>query len=399
MDAISFALARKALPQVPTGRGKRLLLADHFTNLDSWAAGQLPNTGSANVGTWTVSGGEVSSPAGESTDQILLADAASTFRRGSIEMLYHFATGKSWAGFYVRGGVDGSNDRNALLVLFFPTNKVSLWESPAGFLSKKQEITMSGSDVTFADGEPAALRLDVRDTEIDVIVNGRLVTTFDNTVIADYPSGQMGIVTDKANSYTFSEVSIAETREAGVLAIGSSITNGFGVTTAPPALFEADMLTANTPVSVVNAGVGGDTTTGMETRAQAAIDKWSPDVVLIEASINDAKVTAPVAIATTLSNISSMVDMARTAGATPVVWTSPPIDPSISTADWTSASWVQIRQMNHQVRIWCEENNVVLSDVFRAFDNDLALIQADKLHPNDSGAQKISDTWAATFAR
>lgn len=100
--------------------------------------------------------------------------------------------------------------------------------------------------------------------------------------------------------------------------IGSSITLGVrsGVTAAQalPALVGA----SKHYIPVINAGIGGDTSTGMLARFQTDVLAYNPSMVSIEACYNDPG--ASISTATCQSNVTAMIQMAQRSGAKVTLW-------------------------------------------------------------------------------
>jgi acyl-CoA thioesterase-1 len=76
---------------------------------------------------------------------------------------------------------------------------------------------------------------------------------------------------------------------AQIVALGASSTAGYGVgaSSAFPALLEQILRAKGRPMSVVNAGVSGDTTGGMLSRLSSAVPP-GPKIVILQIAGNDA---------------------------------------------------------------------------------------------------------------
>jgi lysophospholipase L1-like esterase len=79
---------------------------------------------------------------------------------------------------------------------------------------------------------------------------------------------------------------------------------------------------------VSNAGIGGNTTTQMLARFQTDVVALSPDVVFIMGGTNDVLNTVPTPIGEFMSNMKSMIDIARANGIMPVVLLAAPCGPT-----------------------------------------------------------------------
>ena len=77
--------------------------------------------------------------------------------------------------------------------------------------------------------------------------------------------------------------------EGTVLAIGDSLTEGYGLDEAEayPALLQQRLLAEGYRYKVVNAGISGETSSGLRSRIDWAIT-LAPDIVIIETGANDA---------------------------------------------------------------------------------------------------------------
>ena len=74
-----------------------------------------------------------------------------------------------------------------------------------------------------------------------------------------------------------------------ILAIGNSLTEGYGLEEADayPALLQQRLLADGRHYEVINAGISGETTSGLRSRIDWAIT-LTPDIVIIETGANDA---------------------------------------------------------------------------------------------------------------
>jgi acyl-CoA thioesterase-1 len=77
--------------------------------------------------------------------------------------------------------------------------------------------------------------------------------------------------------------------EARIVAVGDSLTAGYGVdeSEAYPALLEKKLLADNYYVSVTNAGVSGETSSGALSRIDWVISSLDPDIIILETGAND----------------------------------------------------------------------------------------------------------------
>ncbi|SFG69283.1 acyl-CoA thioesterase-1 [Duganella sp. CF458] len=100
-----------------------------------------------------------------------------------------------------------------------------------------------------------------------------------------------------------------------VLVVGDSLSAEYGISRGAGwvALLDQRLKDQKLPVSVVNASVSGETTSGGRTRLPALLSKHKPTIVIIELGANDGLRGLPVAAAE--SNLRAMVGESRKAGA------------------------------------------------------------------------------------
>jgi acyl-CoA thioesterase-1 len=98
-----------------------------------------------------------------------------------------------------------------------------------------------------------------------------------------------------------------------IVALGDSLTSGHRLTRAEayPALLEAELSRAGFPVTVVNHGVNGDTTTGAARRLDAALAEH-PQVLIVALGANDGLRGVPVAQVRT--NLERIIEGAQARG-------------------------------------------------------------------------------------
>ena len=100
-----------------------------------------------------------------------------------------------------------------------------------------------------------------------------------------------------------------------LLVVGDSISAEYGLArgTGWVALLNQRLARENLPVTVVNASISGDTTSGGRTRLPTLLTQHRPNVVLIELGGNDALRGLPLAM--TQANLLAMTQAAKAAGA------------------------------------------------------------------------------------
>jgi acyl-CoA thioesterase-1 len=166
-----------------------------------------------------------------------------------------------------------------------------------------------------------------------------------------------------------------------VLIVGDSLSAGYGmkVSESWPALLQSRLESSGYGHQVVNASISGETTRGGLTRLPAALDRHTPDVVIVELGGNDGLRGIP--LNEIRRNLEQMLDKSRSAGARVLlagVYIPPNYGPAYTTGfreifeDLGSADDVALVPF-------------ILDGV--ALDPDL--MQADGIHPNAAGQPKI----------
>ena len=162
-----------------------------------------------------------------------------------------------------------------------------------------------------------------------------------------------------------------------VLALGDSLTEGFGV-----AAGEAwpTLLASRTGWVVINAGISGDTSGGALQRLPALLDEHNPALVLVALGGNDMLRHAP--LEETTANLGQMLALIKAHGAKPVLLATP--RPSVAGAAFQSLSAADFyRQVAEERQVPLIEGAIaeVLSD---------PQLKGDPLHPNASGHALLS---------
>jgi len=100
-----------------------------------------------------------------------------------------------------------------------------------------------------------------------------------------------------------------------ILVLGDSLSAEYGLRRGSGwvALLEKKLATEKTSVTVTNASISGDTTSGGRARLPALLTKHRPTLVVIELGANDALRGLPIPL--TQDNLSAMAMMAQKAGA------------------------------------------------------------------------------------
>ena len=113
--------------------------------------------------------------------------------------------------------------------------------------------------------------------------------------------------------------SAAATETPTVLVFGDSLSAGYGIEVDQswPALLQARLKQQGYEHRVVNASISGETTEGGVTRIDAALENFSPDLLILELGANDGLRGFPPA--RMKANLAAMIDRARAYGTTVVL--------------------------------------------------------------------------------
>jgi acyl-CoA thioesterase I len=100
-----------------------------------------------------------------------------------------------------------------------------------------------------------------------------------------------------------------------LLVLGDSLSAEYGLTRGSGwvPLLEKRLKSQNVDVNVVNASISGDTTSGGRARLQPLLNKYKPDVLVLELGANDALRGLP--LAATEDNLRAMIVAAQEIGA------------------------------------------------------------------------------------
>lgn len=167
------------------------------------------------------------------------------------------------------------------------------------------------------------------------------------------------------------------------VALGDSITQGYsceGETEAFPS-----RIAGMTGMTVINAGRGGEQSSGAASRAGGLMDRYKPGFILIFTGHNDAIFDRN--INGVLGNIRAIIQAAKNRKVVPIVATLVPIGPPRVFATRPA------RDYSEGIRALAKEMDVALVDIEKEMGDNSDLF-CDGLHPVDAGSIII----AAAFA-
>ncbi|WP_244487595.1 MULTISPECIES: arylesterase [unclassified Aureimonas] len=177
--------------------------------------------------------------------------------------------------------------------------------------------------------------------------------------------------------------SLAQTAPAApmeIVAFGDSLSAGYGVEPgkAFPEQLQAALTAAGRNVTVINAGVSGDTTTGGLSRLDWSVPETT-DLVILELGANDA--LRGIAPAITDQNLDAMLERLKARGIRTLF--AGMIAPPNMGADYAAG-------FNPIYERLAEKHGVTLYPFFlEGVAADPGLNQTDKMHPNAAGVARI----------
>ena len=173
-----------------------------------------------------------------------------------------------------------------------------------------------------------------------------------------------------------------------ILVWGDSISAGYGIRVAQGwvALLQAKLHDAGYGYQVINASISGETTAGGLARLPRALALHHPQVVVLELGGNDGLRALPVS--EMQENLARMVSLAKSAGARVLLlgmFVPPNYGPEY-TAQFRR-TFDDLAQSQHVAFVPFLLNDIALTP---------ALMQADGIHPNESGQPKVlANVWPA----
>jgi acyl-CoA thioesterase-1 len=169
---------------------------------------------------------------------------------------------------------------------------------------------------------------------------------------------------------------------SSIVFLGDSLTSGHGIGQAAafPALLQAKLDAARLPYRVVNHGISGDTTAGGARRIGAVLDEQAR-VLVLALGINDGLRGIPVAHIK--ANLAAMIRTAQAKGVRVLLCRMEALP--LYGWDYTLA----FRRVYDEL---AAEYQVPLVPFFlESVFGNMALLQADRAHPNAAGARAIAE--------
>jgi len=378
-----------------------IVAIDDFSNVDNF---EFKDENGINNSAWAISNNKMTSPNPGSAFN-LYAWHKKLVSDGYVEVTWEnpLITSNRWFAFIIRG----SNYKDCLLMLFLENAgsslKVGTYSLENGIfkVSSDEIITQALNDIIPITDVPMVMRTYFEGNKIKTYINNRLVhTAISSKVFLSNMQGfKVGLCTSGAYIKTFSNFIIAKKNYnfipngiSKIVCVGSSITAGFSTTKTYPQRLQEKFIN----LTVLNKGQNGRTTQVMLDNFITEVVNNSPNICIIEGSVNDSKSTLNIPLTTTIFNLQQMIRRCKENNIIPIITTATPINvtgtmPGAFLPDFDMSAWRKIVTMNTYIRKLALQENIILVDNAILFDHwDIAYI-GDGLHPNDVGAQMFTD--------
>ncbi len=162
-----------------------------------------------------------------------------------------------------------------------------------------------------------------------------------------------------------------------ILIVGDSISAGFGINPEEGwvTLLEEKLQAENSPYSIINTSISGDTTTNGLARLPSLLEKHQPEITIIELGGNDGlRATPPARIS---ENLAKMIELSKAANSK-VLLVGIQLPPNYGDAYLARflAIFPELAE-KHQI--------AVLPSIVEKVGGNSELMQSDGIHPNSKG--------------
>jgi acyl-CoA thioesterase-1 len=174
------------------------------------------------------------------------------------------------------------------------------------------------------------------------------------------------------------------TRATRILIVGDSLSAEYGLArnTGWVEQLKVALAKATTPVTVINASISGDTTSGGLARIDAALKQHQPTIVILELGANDALRGLPLTL--TQKNITEMIVRSQTVEAK-VVLVGMQIPPNYG-REYADGFKNMFKNAAAQT------GAALVPFLFEGFADQRQYFQADGIHPNESAQSQMLAT-------
>ncbi len=182
-------------------------------------------------------------------------------------------------------------------------------------------------------------------------------------------------------------VTIPDSRNDICVALGDSITVGYGVTYAQSYV---PLLSAAWGKTIYNEGVLGALSSYGANIIDSVLDEYNPKYITIFYGNND---DGFYNVDWIISNLRSIIVKAKANGTEPVIAT---LTPVFGTWAWRKSSEVTL---NERIRQLASEEGIACADLEASFGWNESYILSDGMHPNSAGHKIIANTFRSALTR
>ena len=141
-------------------------------------------------------------------------------------------------------------------------------------------------------------------------------------------------------------------------------------------------------IDLINSGIGGETSTEGLDRLGGEIRQVNPDLVLLLHGIVDVNNPLP-RFPVVRANLNEMMRIAIRHGIPVIIATYPPLNPE----GFRIQGIDNIARLNDVIRQEANQYDVPVADHWNDWGGNMSGQGPDGLHPNDSGYERMADTW------
>ena len=175
--------------------------------------------------------------------------------------------------------------------------------------------------------------------------------------------------------------------ESTIVVLGDSLSSGHGLGLAPSwvAILEEHMTSEAYEYEVINASIPGDTTSGGLNRLPRLLERYQPEVVIVELGGNDGLRGQPINLLR--DNLSRIIELVIAAGSKPLL-TGIQIPPNYGQA--YAAQFASVYQ-----ELASLHDIAFVEFLMEGVALDPARMQSDRMHPNSEGQRPMfENVWS-----